>query len=179
MNTKINKNTLIKNLANRVFDEKYPREIGRYWASDVKSIVGGWLTPENFFERTEMNLQSCKNVLTGIALEELYEKALTYSKIAHEWNKKYELKIEDFVVVVKPDFVFKDRVEECKYIVSGDYTKYEYQLECEYRATNLPVFYTIFETPFDWKHIPFEPSDERWEFIKATLSDFHKKLSTI
>jgi hypothetical protein len=176
----MNKNKLIKNFANRVFDGERTREIGRYWASDVKSIVGGWLTPENFFsKKTEMTLQSSKNVITGNAFEKLYHDILTYNKVEHEYNPKYELKIDDFVVVVKPDFVFKDRVEETKFIVSGDYTSYEYQLECEHRATHLPVFYAILEAPFDIKHIPFEPSEERWEFIQKTLRDFHKELSTI
>ncbi|MBK9272822.1 MAG: hypothetical protein IPM48_14650 [Saprospiraceae bacterium] len=175
----MNKNELIKNFANRAFDEERTRQKGRYWASDVKSIIGGWLTPENFFEKREMNLQSCRNVITGNALERIYHDILEYNKIEHVWNPKYELKIDDFVVVVKPDFVLKDRVEETKYIVSGDYTSYEYQLECEHRATNLPVYYAILESPFDITHKPFTPSEERWEFIQQTLRDFHSKLSTV
>ena len=175
----MNKNELIKNFANRVFDDERTRTVGRYWASNIKSIIGGWLTPENFFEKRPMALQSCKNVITGNALERIYHELLEYNKIEHVWNGKYELKIEDFVVVVKPDFIFKDRVEETKYIVSGDYTSYEYQLECEHRATNLPVYYAILSSPFDIEHKIFTPSEERWEFIKKTLSDFHSKLSTI
>ena len=157
------------------------REISRYWATDIYSIIKGHLTPKNFFKKKDIDLTGAKNIISGMAyeaqLKDIFEK--TGVKFKYGDEIKREMEIDDITLVVKPDFEFEDWVLETKYPTKkreGISEWYQYQLECEYRATGKPVKLGVFSYPFDIKYIKYQPNDKRWELIKKTLIEFDKKL---
>ncbi len=162
--------------------EKKERTPDRLWASDIYNIIKKKVTPESFFEHEQIDLESARRIISGLAYEQMWANILSSQGIEFEYQKKYEIPIEDFTLVVTPDFEFKDRVEETKFpsrIPEVIPEWYEYQLEAEHRATNKPVYLAIFTHPFDIRHIAFEPSEERWKKIQEALIDFHQKLKVV
>ena len=105
---------------------------------------------------------------------------------------KYEIKVDDFVIVVMPDFHIlngnKVGCQENEFLLELKCPNklkteippwYVYQLECQFRSTNLPVYFTqinIGEGADLVNVIKFKPSDVRWKNIQSKLSEFHKKL---
>jgi len=98
-------------------------------------------------------------------------------------QEKKILKISDEVsLVVKPDFVFPDKIVETKYVFRWDGEipeRYKPQLEAEFQAFKKPVYLGRFETPFSLKFYKYVPSSKRWENIKKTLLDFYEKIQQI
>lgn len=172
-------------LSKYVNQKHEPRQIGRYWSSEIYSILKGKLTPKNFFEPKQIDITGARNIISGMAFEaqlkDIFEK--TGVKFKYGDEIKREIKItDDIVLVVKPDFEFEDWVLETKYPTKTRQAIppwYELQLESEYRATNKPVKLGIFSYPFDVKYIPYQPDDKRWKLIKQTLIEFDKKLKEI
>jgi hypothetical protein len=163
-------------------DTGHERKIGRYWASDINSIRRGWLTPENFFDKKKIDLLGCQRIETGNAYEAHLVKILTELKIEFEHEPKKVLDLGGIELVVKPDFVFPDKVLETKHPSSPpakipDW--YKDQLCCEYEAFKLPVYLGIFTTPFNLKMHLYKPSEERWQEIQEILKDFHNKLQAL
>jgi len=164
-------------------DNGHERKIGRYWASDIYSIRKGYLTPENFFERKEIDEQGAKNIISGIADEEMLERILNALNIDHFYNIPKEIEIEDITLVVKPDFVFDHCVIETKApmrITTDIPEKWKDQLEVEHQAFNLPVYLGVFrnniDRRFDIRCYLYKPSDKRWETIQKVVLNFHKQL---
>jgi len=132
-----------------------PRQIGRYWSSEIYSILKGKLTPKNFFEPKQIDITGARNIISGMAFEaqlkDIFEK--TGVKFKYGDEIKREIKItDDIVLVSKPDFEFEDWVLETKYPTKtrqGIPEWWLYQLESEYRATNKPVKLGVFSYPFD------------------------------
>ncbi|MBT9170809.1 MAG: hypothetical protein DDT18_01160 [Actinobacteria bacterium] len=174
--------TLIEKYINR---HENKREMGRYYASDIYSILKARLTPENFFEPKIKTFEDAKLMITGLAMEEKLKDIFEKTNIEFEYQPKKEYKVNDEVLlVVKPDFVFKNFILETKFSffeVKGNEVplRYCYQLECEARAFRLPVYLGVFSVPFDLKIIPYMPYNARWGKIKRTLVEFHKKLKEI
>ena len=157
---------------NRETDHK--KEIGRYWASEIYGILKGYLKPGEYLERKEIKDPSM--IITGIANEDILTKMLTEMNIDFKPQEKYEVKIKDIVLVVKPDFVFKDYVWETKHPFSANIDKYKYQLEAEYRATKKDVYLGILKTPFKIVLTKYIPNDKLWEEIVKGLYSFHLKV---
>ena len=163
-------------------DYDYTREIGRYWATDIYSIENGYLKPESFFEKSDFNPYVCRMIISGIAMENMLSKILDRCNVDCKKQEKRIIDITDEIsLVVKPDYVFNDKVWETKYPfklkewnVIPD--RYKFQLECEYRAFELPVFLGMFYNPFNVKFIEYKPCNQRWLDIKTMLIDFHSKL---
>ncbi len=178
----MNTETLLLKYVNQ---EHEPRQIGRYWSSEIYQILKGKLTPKNFFKQKDIDITGARNIISGIAFEaqlkDIFEK--TGVKFKYGDEIKREVKItDDIILVVKPDFEFEDWVLETKYptqIREGISPWYQFQLESEYRATNKPVKLGIFSYPFDVKYIPYQPDDKRWELIKQTLIEFDNKLKQL
>lgn len=162
--------------------EKKPREIGRYWATDIYSILKGYLTPKNFFKQKEIDLVGASNILSGEAYESKWKEILEFNKVKFKYGDEAKKEIvvgDNIVLVVKPDFEFETWVLETKCPVRETDQipeKWIYQLECEYRATNKPVYLGIFSHPFKITYHLYEPSLARWNLIQQTLINFDKKL---
>jgi len=163
-------------------DDHGPRELGRYWASDISSITGGYLTPKSFFNKKEVDNFGVKLITSGIANEDMLTKIFTEMNVPFKAQVKKEMRVSDeIVLVVKPDFVFKNFVLETKYpykpIRNGEIPlRYALQLECEHRAFHLPVYLGVFGYPFNVKTIAYAPSRKRWSHIVKALTEFHQKL---
>lgn len=161
------------------------REVGRYWATDLNSIDKGYLKPESFFEKSCFNRYVCGMILSGVAMENMLSKIIGKCDSDCKMQEKKVISISGEIdLVVKPDYVFSDRVWETKFPfhlkdwkVIPD--RYKFQLECEYRAFNLPVFLGMFYNPFNVKFIEYEPCNKRWLDIKMMLTDFHERLKDI
>jgi len=158
-----------------------PRKIGRYWATDLYPIKYGYLTPENFLTQKIIDDKGIGMILTGEAMEEKLQKIFDTVKADVEYQNKYELPIDkDIVLIVKPDFEFKDFIIETKFPFKeiGDTIpeKWLYQCEAEYQATKKQVYVGVFTVPFSLKFLPYTPSPKRWEEIKTLLIEFDKKL---
>jgi len=174
---------VLMSYVNKGKGKKYKREIGRYWASDLYRIKNRYLTPENFFEKQEIEIEGCRMILTGIAMEDMLTKIFENQEMDCLPQEKNVLKISDEIsLVVKPDYVFKDFVVETKFPFSAfnPYEiprRYEYQLECEYRAFEpREVYLALFSVPFNLTFIPYTPSQRRWKNIQKVLLNFHAEL---
>ena len=163
-----------------VNQDNVERKLGRYWASDIYGILKGYVTPENFFTKKPIDMYGVRMILTGKANELMLEKILTEMKIDFEPQVKKEIQLTDeIVLVIKPDFVFKDFIVETKYPFSPFQEippRYNFQLECYYRGFYLPVYLGKFSSPFNLEFIEYVPSKRRWTRIKKVLMDFHEKL---
>ncbi len=161
--------------------EKRERKKGRFYASEVSSIIKGYLKPKNFYKYRPVEEKGVHNVLSGIAFEAQLKKIFEFHKIEFEHEPKKELKIKDFVIVVKPDFVFADKIIETKLPIKlgepEEYLeRYAMQMECEYRAFKKPVFLGIFTFPFDLQIVEYKSCDKTWKIIKEKVGEFHNKV---
>jgi len=160
----------------------HPRKIGRYWSSEVQYIKKGYVTPENFFGKTDIDIGGCRLILTGMAMEDMLTKIFEDQKVECKMQEKRVLKIgKEIELVVKPDFVFEDFVVETKFPFSlvkpGMIPeRYLYQLECEYRAFRKPVYAGFFSVPFNLTFEPYAPSNRRWSNIQKILVKFHNEV---
>jgi len=164
--------------------KKYERQLGRYNASEVYSIIKGETTPENFFEIKNVDEYGAKCISTGIAMENYLTKVFTEMEANCEFQVKKEIKINnEIVLVAKPDFVFKDFIIETKCpnkLFTDIPIWYTYQLESYYRAFYLPVYLgRITAQPFSVRLISYIPSKLRWSKIQRTLVEFHTKLKKV
>jgi len=169
------------------FNDKptYARKVGRMWATDAGNIKKGYLTPENFFESKKIEMSGVRMILTGMSYEDTLTKIFKDQKVDVKCQEKKVMKITDEIdLVVKPDYVFPDFVLETKYpfsiVKEGTIPdRYNYQLECEYRAFELPVYLGVFSTPFAVNFIPYKASDRRWANIQRTLKKFHEEVKKL
>lgn len=160
-----------------VNDGTHKKEIGKYWASEVASIIKGYVNPTNYFKEKEIDERGVHNIFFGVALENELTKRFEQKNRPVKSQDRIEIKIEDFILVVKPDFTTTDSCIECKCPEKSIYEipeRYMYQLECEYRATGKTTYLLAFQRPI--LLLQYKPSDQRWEFIKQKLSEFHAKL---
>ena len=165
---------------------EHKREFGRYWATDIYKIKKRQITPKNFFESNPIDdIEIAGRMLDGMANEMLLKDIYDFCNVSYKYGEetKREMKIDDEItLVVKPDFEFKDWIDELKNpIRERDEIPpwYLYQLECEYRACNKPVRMGVFVHPFNIHYTEFIPSDKRWDDIVKTLKEFHAKLKKL
>jgi hypothetical protein len=172
----------LNNLLLKYVNQPKERTYGRYYASELYSIIKGYFKPEDFWKIREIDLEGAKNILRGEAYETKFREILEFNKVAFKYGDeiKYEIKInKDIVLVVKPDFEFENFVLETKYPVKHLEEipeKWQYQCEAEFRATNKQVIVGIFYNIFDIKFLPYKPSEATWKKIKQSLIDFHSKV---
>ena len=170
-------------------DGGHERKTGRYWASEIYSIRKGYVTPDNFFDVKPVDVDGCRNILTGMAYEDMFSRMLKELQVPFMSQEKFIVRVNpEIVIVVTPDFIFNNSVLETKHPVSSLKVKdifedtptipYSYldQLECEYRATNLDVYLGAFTTPFGLRCIKYIPTEKRWNDIKETIIKFHNEL---
>jgi hypothetical protein len=173
--------TLDKILSEYVNHSDREREVGKYYSSEVGSIIKGYLKPEDFFNKRKIDNKGVKNILSGRAFEAEFKRALDHSKIEYEHEPKKYIEFEGISISVKPDFIIGDRIIECKFPVRmgtpEEYLeRYEHQMECQYRAFGKDVYLGLFSHPFTIKTYKFEPCDKRFELIKEELLKFHNKI---
>jgi hypothetical protein len=157
------------------------RQVGRYYASEVGQVVKGYAKPKDFFTKRKIDRQGVKNIMSGQAFETELKNALDHANRPYEYEPKKEIKIDDFAIVVKPDFVLPEILIETKFPVKlgspSDYLeRYKYQLECEYRAFEKKTYLGIFIHPFDLSLYEYHPSDKLWSEIQDEMRYFHKKV---
>ena len=163
----------------------FKRQIGRYWSSEVEYIRKGYVTVENFNEPKQFDINSTRLILTGMAMENQLTDIFLKQKVDCEYQSKIVMHINrEIDLVVKPDFVFPDFVVETKYpfsiVKQGEIPiRYNYQLECEYRAFEKPVYLGVFSVPFNVQFVEYKPSNRRWNNIKRVLVDFHHELKKL
>lgn len=172
---------LLKKYLNR---NQHERIKGRYYASEISAIRKGWKLPEDFFKPNEIN-DNFDGILNGIMKEDFLAKIFNEMEVPCKCGKeqsKYEIKVDNIVIVCKPDFEFKDMVWETKapitYRKFGEIKEsYKDQLECEFRATNKQVLLGYFtEGKILPTLLPYKPSDRRWENIKKKIIEFDKAV---
>lgn len=167
-------------------DGVHTRKISRYWSSEISGIQKGYVTPKNFFEEKSKDINSCRMIITGSAMEDMLTKIFISQKIDFIPQEKKEVKINDeIVLVVKPDFVFPTMVIETKFPFSIGESKtiperYLYQLECTYRAyPDKKVYVGLFSIPFSLELIEYVPSQKRWKNIQNLIIAFHEELKKL
>ena len=169
--------------------DRKERKVGRYWASEIYAIRKGYVTPNNFFDVKPVDVDGCRNIITGMAYENMLTNILKDLKVPFMSQEKFIVRINpEIVIVVTPDFIFNSSVLETKHPVSlfkindifgnNPTIPYSYfdQLECEYRATNIDTYLGAFTTPFGLRCIKYIPTEKRWNGIKKLVIDFHDKL---
>lgn len=170
------------------------REIGRYYASELGSILNNWKKPEDFFKEKDLDEVACGNIDMGEALEAHQKKMWEKVGLKFEHEPKKEIEFEDFVIVVKPDFVFKDYIIETKaptkrtlarYFDKGEIPYwYKPQLEAEMRAfprekIYLGAFRDLKNNRFHLQLIEYRKDDELWEKVVKKLVKFDTKLKAL
>jgi hypothetical protein len=158
------------------------RQVGHYYASEIWYIYKGYTTSGNFFKKDPVDARGQANMFRGSAMECMLNNVLTEEKIDFKTQERFELEIEKGIFISgKLDFNFPDYVLETKCPdkpTNGVPDKWSFQLEIYHRMTGKKVFLGIFDK--DGEHIirffPFEPSEQRWELIKQTLTKFHERL---
>ncbi|MEM5782491.1 MAG: hypothetical protein QXD43_04845 [Candidatus Aenigmatarchaeota archaeon] len=173
-----------KELLLNAVNQPHERTYGRYYASELYQIIKGYLKPKDFFKTKEIDLAGAENICRGEAYEAKWKEILEINKIPFKYGDeiKREIKIKDFILVVKPDFEFNDWVLETKYPVRSIKEipeKWIYQLEAEYQATHKKVYLGIFEPTFKIKYFLYHPNSARWDLIIKTLEKFHSEISQI
>lgn len=170
------KQELFYNYVNR--KDRPPRQKGYFWASEVGSIIKGYLLPSDFFKNKKIDKAGQSNIISGQAFEAEFKRILEHNEIPFKHEPRYEIKFDDITITVKPDFEFADKVIETKFPVrlatDEEYLeRYQYQLELEHRATNKKVYLGIFTHPFDLHLVEFSPDIARFNKIKEALKDFN------
>lgn len=166
-------------------DEEHTRKVGRYYSSEISSIKKGYLTPEKFFKKKKFDTLAAKRISSGRILETGFEEMLTTLKVEHIYNPKYEIKVDDFVIVCKPDFVFPKFVIETKFPGterSWEYLmdSYKYQLQAEHEVTQKPVYLGRFVmengNEFNIKFRKHISSEKLWEEAVEIMRKFDSSL---
>jgi hypothetical protein len=160
------------------------RKVGRYYSSEIGQIVKGYFKPEQFFIKKKIDKKGVGNILSGMSFEAELKRALDFSKVKYTHEPKKELQIDDFVIVVKPDFEFEDKILETKFPVSlgnpADYLeRYKHQLELQHRVFKKDLYLGIFSHPFTLKTYKYQPSDDTYEEIIKAVKKFHLCLTKI
>jgi len=173
--------------------EHHSRELGRYWASEIYGIRKGYKQPEDHFKEQDIDAQGCWRIELGNKAEELLKEVYEHNGKKVGDQKKYEIYIDDgrpvnvinvpdinpeITLVIKPDFEFEDRVEECKFSLAQPQDipeKWKDQLECEYRATAKPVYLVMLHNAPPTKHL-YKPSELRWKSIQKAIINYHKEV---
>lgn len=163
--------------------KEHQRQLGRYWTSDLYSIIKGYLKPQDFFQKREVDQWGTALITTGIASEDILTKIFTDMKVKVECQAKKDFRIsDDIILVAKPDYVFEKYIIETKCPLNPQNEipeKWIYQLETYYRAFNLPVYLGVISHPFNVNLIKYCPSDAVWAKIQRSLLGFHKQLKEL
>ena len=172
----MNKQELFYNYVNK---EHRERKKGYFYASEVASIIKGYLKPKDFYKPRP--IKECNGVISGMAFEAEFKRMLESNNRKFTHEPRYEVKFDDIVITVKPDFEFEDYVIETKFPyrlgTADDYLeRYKHQLELEHQATKKPVKLGIFKHPFDIDFYPYKPSKKTFKEVKVALQNFNKKL---
>ena len=180
-----NHDELFTAFVNKPDPKHKPRRISRYWATDCYKIKKGYLTPENFFTKSHIDVRGTKMILAGIMAEDMLSKIYEDMGVdcrAGENQVKQIIQITpEIELVVKPDFVFPDKVIETKFPFAS-HTKgeipdrYKDQLECEYRLLERPTYAGFFSVPFDVELVVYKESERRWNNIQKNIIAFDSAL---
>lgn len=176
------------------------RVVGRYYASEIGSILKGYITTTNYFTQKPVDKKGQANMFRGSAMEDQLCKILKEQGVEFETQTPIELRIpyiepknydrnteidvdyQEYIIISgKLDFNFKDYIVETKcpdLTTNGIPDKWKCQMECYYRATNKKVYLGIFDKLGEHiiRFFPYEPSDLLWEEIKTKILDFHRRL---
>ncbi len=164
----------------------YKREVGHFWASEISSIMGGYIKPADWGKPNPI-IDNAEIVCEGMAKEDMLAKILQKAGIecaCGDKQNKYLLEVaEGITITTKPDFEFATQIWETKDPLNWeDYESikpsYKYQLECEARAVpNKKVFLGYFVPK---RIIPvlveYQRDDILWEKIKTKLINFNNQL---
>jgi hypothetical protein len=176
----MNINDLIVSYTNKKDPDREPRKVGRYYASELGSIFGGWKKAKDFFEEEPKKAPNAKLIQEGVSAENHLTLMFQEMKVPVKTQEKVELKItDDIVIVVKTDYVFENAIVEFKTprMVSKDIPdKWLFQLEATYRAFQKPVKLWQKQYPFTITEIDYEPSDRVWEFIQDRIKKYHEEV---
>lgn len=170
-------------------DEPYKKRIlGRYNASELGSIIRKYKVAKHHFEpdyiqNSDRFPNQVDTVLTGMFIEDGYNKLFKKDCKCGENQSKYEYKInEEITIVVKPDFEWEKEVWEMKCPVEPVNEiplKWKYQLEMEHRATGKDVYLFVVMVgngKLIEKLIPYIPSEETFNEIKTNIIKYHELI---
>ena len=159
--------------------EPHPRKINRFSSSEIYNITTGELKPEDFFKPKVFDLKACQNIRFGEVMEDALTDLFDFNKVKYEGQVKKVKTFGEFDIVAKPDYVFADKILECKSPTRMPRQINEWnkcQCECYFRVFNLPVWVIYLTHHFSYKIFKYEPNDELWKMILFSLNNFHKQL---
>jgi len=159
--------------------EKRERKIGRFYSSEIYSILTNKLKPEDFFKEKKFDLIACKNMFEGEIREKAFKILLDASKIKYEYQPKKVKKFKDFEIVCVADFLFPNYILECKCPreFSGRIKDYHRpQLECQYRIFKKEVYVGYIKPYMDAIFYKYIPSDLFWKEIVRKLLIYYQQV---
>ena len=164
------------------FQEQKPkeRELGRFYASELYSLMTNRLTPDEWWHGQKIDAQGRRNIYRGIKRELEVEELLKLSGRKIETQIKKEYKIDDITIVSKIDFIIDGSyIAECKSskpLPTEIKPSAFYQAEAYYRTFNLPVYFIYYLDPDSYKFFKYIPDDKRFEDILEKVVAFHKLI---
>ena len=162
--------------------ERREKKIGRFSATDLYKIVKGYLTPEEFFNASQMDEKGSLNCLRGDTLEYGVSQVWKRSGAIFDTQVKREIIIDDLTFVAIADFHFGDKILECKspekFTGYKDYNKY--QCELQYRIFNVPIYIGYYNfvdgNLTEQGSYLYAPSEKLWQLIIRKCKDFNEQL---
>lgn len=171
-------------------ESTHKRQIGIYWATDIKKIKAGELTYEDFLnnKRDPIDWKGIGNIFTGCAYEAELIKILKEEKVKCTPHKKKDFKIgKNIILRANLDIWFLKAIAECKAPTKLRFEIpewYKDQAEVYHRVWKRNVYFYFF-VPREYVEevgkliieIPYKPSILRWKNIVKTLKEFDKGLN--
>jgi hypothetical protein len=162
--------------------DRHIKKIGRFSATDLYKIVKGIITPEEFFNASQMDEKGSLNCLRGDTLEYGVSQVWKRSGAIFDTQIKREIIIDDLTFVAVADFHFGDKILECKspekFTGYKDYNKY--QCELQYRIFNVPIYIGYYNfvdgNLTEQGSYKYEPNDFLWSDIQRACKSFNKRL---
>ncbi len=162
--------------------EKHEQKVGRYNSSSLYEIITNKLKPKDFFKPKTYDLQACQNIIEGEIMENALKELFDFSKADYEYQIKKVLVLNDFEIVAKPDFLFKDKILECKSPVSMPDKVKDYhfpQAEAYFRIFQKPVWIIYIQHHFNYRIFRYQENETYWRYILEKLKVFHEELLKI
>lgn len=158
------------------------RTVGRYWATDLYNIIEKKISPRDFLTGEEKkDLTTYKYFFRGEMVEFAVKFLLEKTEKNIIYQDKKEMKINDWYLVCKPDFIVENNVLEIKgsHSLNNNIKSYHlYQLEAYSRCYPTQKIYIAYLNPnlMHLKIFEYQPKDELWQKIINQLNNFHCRL---
>ena len=164
------------------YGTRKPREIGRYWTSELYAVTHGWITPKDFLNPPKKRLLQCFQMWQGVGKHKQVQELLEV--MGYVCEPKIEHHGDGWVLVGKADALRQDHGLEIKtsdIVHEKAHASAVYQAKILCSLFNVPVMYVVqpitVEGHVKLKQTGIAKRSDDWfgeQTVKLDL--FHKEL---